>query len=169
MHVADLIFEVGHGTLRGGGVDESLSAHSSACLSGAGAPFFGKEAGCLGRGGRFLKLLHHHHTRQEKEKRRKTHHNLHTNHTINPSLPDHHSPEVNILQGSIDQGILAVHAQLGILQSLQEAVSKSNIWLDTIDMLNLGGIEPIQLVPRPGAQVNDDAVRGGDELRDGAG
>lgn len=93
------------------------------------------------------------------KKKTGTHHNLHTNHTIQTSL-SHAKPfqDTHILKPTVDQGVLAIHAQLVRTQFLQEALPEGHIGLHPIDVLDLGRVEPVQLDPRSGAQVEYNAV-----------
>lgn len=99
-----------------------------------------------------------------------THHDLHTNHTIQTPLahaePRQHIP---VFEATVDQGVLAIDPQPVRAQLGQEALPKGPVGLHPVNMLDAGRVEPAQLEARAGAQVEDHAVGGGDEARDGLG
>lgn len=104
-----------------------------------------------------------------------TYHNLHTNHTIHPSLhvdpePPQHMLILNAVR-RVDQGVLALPAQPGGPELRQEPLAKRPVRLDPVHVRHPGGglVEVAELDPGARAEVDDGAVRGGYEAGEGGG
>lgn len=110
------------------------------------------------------------HQRRMTTGNRATHHDLHADHAIHRPLHQSEPGErVPVLDPARHQRVLAVLAELRRPQPLRERLREPRVRLDAVHVLDPCGVEVVQLVACSRAELEHDAVRGGDERGYGGG